>query len=169
MRISERDIDGSEIDYFVNRVVTVMIHAGQRPMADPEEFHGMFTGVVVQMNHLGLWLLTSQGRKSFIFWQAVQGIFDERAVSAESEEAKEAMAKAEKARQAKSQPAKPPINMPTIPAWAGKQQGTQHHGGHPACGMPPGTPPELVQLTFDKLKERATNLKRQGDEDRPAE
>jgi hypothetical protein len=152
VRINSQELEACEIDYFVGRIVTVMVRSTQRAMADPEEFHNMFTGEVVQQNHLGLWLLTSQGRKSFIFWHAVQGIFDERSVDPESREAKEALAEAERVRERLSRPRKQPhIQMPTIPAMSSQA----HHGGCPGVGMPPGTPPELVQLTFEKLKERA--------------
>lgn len=171
MRINTQELEACEIDYFVGRIVTVMVRSAQRPMTDPEEFHNMFTGEVVQQNHLGIWLLTSQGRKSFLFWSAVQGIFDERSVDPDSDEAKEALAQAEKAkeRMAKRAAKQPPIQMPTIQALtglAGKGHGQPHHGGCPGVGMPPGTPPELVQLTFDRLKEKVA--KQQAGEDKAA-
>lgn len=158
MRIDKAERKECELDYLVGKIVTVMVGSTAREMSNPEEFHNMFTGFMVQQNHLGIWLKTSLGRTAFVFWHAIQGVFVEHAMDPDSDEGrnlKEKIEKAEKAEKSVKPPVGPrPIQVP-------------HHP--PACGMLPGTPPETIQLTFDRLKEKAATAARQRKSDGKAD
>lgn len=139
MRISPEELKSCEIDRLIGKIVTVVCGPTPRIMGDIEEFHEYFTGKVVQENHLGVWLVGQRGKRAFFFWHAVQAVCEETPIDPEGEEAKNLFAKAEAA---SKKAAQQPIKAPTIPAWAGRPQ-------------PQRPQQELVQLSFDKLKERA--------------
>jgi len=78
MRINELEARESGLDYFLGKVVTVLLRTAARYPQSDDEFHKTYSGTVVSLTTLGLWIEAIQSNdRSFFFWTQVGGICQE--------------------------------------------------------------------------------------------